>query len=186
MNRKNMKIVVVCGGISSEREVSLRSGAAVYEALKRVGYEKASLFDLTRDNLGELLAIRPHMVFLALHGKGGEDGSIQGLLDLAGIPYIGSSVEASAICMNKIRTKEILLQHGIPTPAFTVLHQTEAEDMDAACDRLLREVGLPMVLKAPREGSSIGVRIVKNASELKDAIAEVLTYDNRIVNGNVL
>ena len=181
MNRKNLKLVVVYGGISSEREVSLRSGAAVYDALKRGGYTQVSLFDLRRDNLGELLTLQPEMVFLALHGKGGEDGCIQGMLELAGVPYTGSSVEASANCMNKIRTKEILLHHGIPTPRFSVLRREETADMQTCFKKLLGEVGLPMVLKAPKEGSSIGVRIVKSESELADALQEVLTYDDVIL-----
>ena len=181
MNRKNMKLVVVYGGISSEREVSLRSGAAVYDALVKGGYTQVSLFDLRRDNLGELLSARPDMVFLALHGKGGEDGCIQGMLELAGIPYTGSSVEASANCMNKIRTKEILLHYGIPTPRFSVLHREETADMETCRKKLLGEVGLPMVLKAPKEGSSIGVRIVKKESDVEDALREVLAYDNVIL-----
>ena len=181
MDRKHMKIVVVYGGISSERQISLRSGAAIYDALKRGGYTQVSLFDLKRDNLGDLLAGKPDLAFLALHGKGGEDGSIQGMLTLAGIPYTGSHTEASAVCMNKIRTKEILLCHGIPTPSFSVLYRGETEDMERCCQRLLEEVGLPMVLKAPREGSSIGVCMVKEACRLPDAIREVLTYDDVIL-----
>ena len=181
MDRKHMKIVVVYGGISSEREISLRSGAAIYDSLRRGGYTDVSLFDLKRNNLADLLTEKPDLVFLALHGKGGEDGSIQGMLTLAGIPYTGSSTEASAVCMNKIRTKEILLCHGIPTPSFSVLYREETEDMEACCQRLLEEVGLPMVLKAPREGSSIGVCMVKEACRLPDAIREVLTYDDVIL-----
>ena len=108
MERKNFKIAVVYGGISSEREVSLRSGKAIFEALKRGGYRNVELFDLTSHSLGALLTLSPDLAFLALHGRGGEDGCVQGMLELAGIPYTGSSVEASANCMNKIRTKELL------------------------------------------------------------------------------
>ncbi|MBQ9085798.1 MAG: D-alanine--D-alanine ligase [Clostridia bacterium] len=177
MERKNIRLAVVYGGISSEREISLRSGAAIYEALKRGGYTEVSLFDLKRDNLGELLALSPELVFLALHGKGGEDGCIQGMLELAGIPYTGSSVEASATCMNKIHTKEILVHGGIPTPKFITLYRSEVEsEQDAACT-LLKKIGIPMVLKAPCQGSSIGVRIVKKREELEDAIREVFAYD---------
>lgn len=181
MNRLDLRLVVVYGGMSSEREISLRSGVAICEALKRRGYRNVLLFDLRRDTLGELLSLGADLVFLALHGKGGEDGCIQGLLELAGIPYTGSSVEASAACMNKIRTKEILSHFGIPTPNFTVLSRRESEDPREVKDHLLREIGLPMVLKAPREGSSIGVRIVYDEGDLTDALREVFTYDEELL-----
>ncbi len=181
MNRLDLKIVVIYGGISSEREVSLRSGAAVFAALKRAGYRNVSLFDLTRQSMGELLRMPMELAFLALHGEGGEDGCIQGMLELAGIPYTGSSVEASANCMNKIRTKELLSREGIPTPRFMTLHAEECGDLIALEQRLVHEIGYPMVLKAPHQGSSIGVVIVKEASELMEAIAEVLRYGDSVL-----
>ena len=94
---KDLKIVVVYGGISTEREISLRSGQAVFEALKEYGFTDVTLFDLHHDNIGELLAMKPEIAYLALHGKGGEDGCIQGVLELAGIPYTGPGVGASAV-----------------------------------------------------------------------------------------
>lgn len=177
MSRKDLNLVVVCGGISSEREVSLRSGSAVFDALQRGGYTNVTKFDLKQDNLRDLLALEPELVFLALHGKGGEDGCIQGMLTLAGIPFTGSTVEASATCMNKILTKEVLVHSGLPTPKFSVLYR-DRSDVEEASRSLLEEIGLPMVLKAPREGSSIGVRIVREREELADAISEVFTYDD--------
>ena len=176
MNHKDLKIVVICGGISSEREVSLRSGKAVWEALQKGGYTNAYLFDLKRDNLKELLSVSADLAFLALHGKGGEDGCIQGFLELAGIPYTGSSVETSAICMNKIRTKEILLQADLPTPHFVMVRRDEAYDARKVADRLLREIGLPMVLKAPCEGSSFGVVIVKEDQDIISAMEAVFAF----------
>lgn len=175
MNRKELKIVVVCGGISSEREVSLRSGKAVLESLQRSGYSRASLFDLNSDNLVDLLRTPMDLAFLALHGKGGEDGCIQGALELAGIPYTGSSVEASAICMNKIKTKEILAQAGIPTPKFTTVYAQDVTDPQITAKRLIEQIGLPMVLKSPREGSSIGVLIVKQEQEIISAMQEIFS-----------
>lgn len=181
MDRKDLKITVIYGGISSEREVSLRSGRAMHGALLRCGYKNVSLFDLTRDNLAQLLISRPDLAVLALHGKGGEDGCIQGALELAGIPYTGPSVEASAICINKIRTKEILESVGLPTPAFVTCHAAEASDMPKMAQMLIQKIGFPMVLKAPTQGSSIGVVIVKDRSELDAAVKEVFRYGDMLL-----
>ncbi len=176
MNRKDLKILVIYGGISSEREVSLRSGAAVCAALKRGGYRNVSLFDLTRQSMGELLRVPIDLAFLALHGQGGEDGCIQGMLELAGIPYTGSSVETSANCMNKIRTKELLDRAQIPTPRFLTVYAQDLTEPKKVKEWLEAEIGYPMVLKAPNQGSSIGVVIVKDENELTAAINEVLRY----------
>ncbi len=181
MNHKKMKIVVVCGGVSSEREVSLRSGKAVFDALVRNGYQHVVLFDLTKENLSELFCLPMDLAFLTLHGKGGEDGCIQGALELMGIPYTGPSVEASAICMNKIKTKEILAYSGIPTPKFMTLRAQDCEDLQAVAQNLLQTIGLPMVLKSPREGSSIGVVIVKEATAIVSAIQEVFSYGDLLL-----
>lgn len=177
------KIMVVCGGTSSERAISLRSGRAILDALHQYGYRNATLFDLREENMGELLSERPDAVFLALHGKGGEDGCIQGMLELAGIPYTGSGVEASAVCMNKILTKQILEAAGLPTAKFAVVRKSRAErdGFSAVASELLRTLGLPMVLKAPCEGSSIGVVIVREERELVKAMEEVFRYDDRLL-----
>ena len=181
MNQMELKIAVICGGISSEREVSLKSGKAVFEALRRAGFQNAFLFDLNRETVSQLATVSMDLAFLALHGKGGEDGCIQGLLELRGIPYTGSSVEASAICMNKIRTKEILTYAGLPTPAFTKVFASDCTDRDRVADRLIREIKLPMVLKAPCQGSSIGVIIAKDRPGVLAAIDELLQYGSTIL-----
>ena len=181
MDIKELRIVVVCGGISSEREVSLRSGKAVFEALGRSGYKNITLFDLTRENLDELLNIHMDLAFLALHGKGGEDGAIQGMLSLAGIPYTGSDIEASAICINKIRTKELLAYAGLPTPKFISLSASEALNEKQRTEELITRLGLPMVLKSPCEGSSIGVFIAKSQDEVLFAMREVFKYGNELL-----
>lgn len=178
MNEKELKIVVVCGGISSERDVSLRSGAAIFQALQKSGYKNLQLFDLTRENLSDLFHMPMDLAFLALHGKGGEDGCIQGALELAGIPYTGSSVEASAICMNKIRTKEILLHAELPTPRFVTLKRSSFVNEQEQAEFLLNAIGLPMVLKAPNEGSSFGVVLVKTKEALISAMHEVFCFCN--------
>lgn len=181
IDNKEKKIMVVCGGFSSEREISLRSGKAVFDALQKKGYVNAFLFDLTRENAGRIIEIRPDIVFIALHGKGGEDGCIQGLLELAGIPYTGPGVGASAVCMNKIFTKQVLNDTGLPTATFSVLRKEECKDLDKQSQILIETIGLPMVLKSPCQGSSIGVVIVKEASEMIPAMQEVFKYGNHLL-----
>ena len=159
----------------------MRSGRAIFEALLRLGYEQATLFDLTRNNIGELLAMPMDFVFLALHGQGGEDGCIQGMLELAGIPYSGSGVEASATCMNKIHTKMILKNHDLPTPTFLVKHRSECSNRSNIQEELIATLGLPLVLKAPYQGSRIGVVIVRSEAELSAGIDEVFSYGDLLL-----
>lgn len=177
-----MRIAVVYGGVSSEREPSLKSGQAAYEALRRSGFTNTVLFDFQNRNIDRLLQLRPDIALIALHGKGGEDGSIQGALELAGIPYTGSGVETSAVCMNKILTKRLLEALHIPTADYLVLHQQEYEAAPSlAARRLLDTLGLPLILKAPGQGSSIGVVLVETEEQLKDGIAEVFRYGNQLL-----
>ena len=145
---KDLKIVVVYGGISTEREISLRSGQAVFEALKEYGFTDVTLFDLHHDNIGELLAMKPEIAYLALHGKGGEDGCIQGVLELAGIPYTGPGVGASAVGMDKIYTKNMLKAAGLPTSEYIAVHKSEMT-VDEIAALIVEKIGLPAVLKAP-------------------------------------
>ena len=181
MEYKNLKIAVVCGGVSTEREVSLRSGEAVFNALCRYGFEDVILFDLKQDNIVQLLAEKPDVCFLALHGKGGEDGCIQGMLELAQIPYTGPGIETSAVCMNKILTKQVLSDAGLPTAKFTVLYREDCVDLDKSVDMLVEKIGLPMVLKSPCQGSSIGVIIVKNKQEMPEAIKEIFSLGDQLL-----
>ena len=174
-------IAVVCGGTSTEREVSLKSGMAVYEALVGHGFKNVLLFDLKQNNIQQLLQEKPDICFLALHGKGGEDGCIQGLLELANIPYTGPGVEASAVCMNKILTKQVLEAAGLPTAKFTVMYRQDCEDIDSAAEMLVEKIGLPMVMKSPCQGSSIGVIMVKQAGEMPDAIREIFSLGDQLL-----
>lgn len=178
---KSLKILVICGGFSTEREVSLRSGKAIYDALIRKGYSNAELFDLKRDNIVEILAKKPDIAFLGLHGKGGEDGSIQGLLELAGIPYTGPGVATSAVCMDKILTKRVLASAGLPTAKFEVYRKEECSDIKAIANTLIEKLGLPMVLKSPCQGSSIGVVLVKDRESMQSAIEEVFKYGDNLL-----
>ena len=181
MDRKNLRITVIYGGISSEREVSLRSGKAVFDALQRCGYRQVSLFDLTRDSLKNLLSNPMDLAVLALHGKGGEDGCVQGMLELAGIPYTGSSVEASAVCMDKIRTKQLIDYVGLPTPRFEQFHRSWGLDVPQMAEMIKERIGLPVVLKSPCEGSSIGVIIVKEEKDLSNAIFDIFSYGDALL-----
>lgn len=179
---KDLRILVVCGGVSSEREVSLRSGKAVATALKHAGYTQTRLFDLLGGNISEILNANPDVVFLALHGKGGEDGSIQGYLEQVGIPYTGSNVAASSICMDKILTKRYLNSIGIPTPAAIVVNKDQyIQNQSDWLTRMIDQIGLPMVLKAPDQGSSIGVEMVYEKSEIEQKMIEVFKYGNKIL-----
>lgn len=176
MINKNLKILVVCGGISTEREVSLKSGRAVFNALLRLGYMNVQLFDLRKDNMVDIFDIKPDIVYLALHGKGGEDGCIQGVLELAGIRYTGPGVACSAICMDKIMTKRVIENAGLPTAKFVVRRKDECDDLSLLTNQLIDEIGLPMVLKSPSQGSSIGVVIVRTKEDIRQAVQEVFKY----------
>ena len=178
---KDIRVLVVCGGTSTEREVSLRSGKAIFEALQRRGYRNAELFDLTDSNIAEIIRIRPDIVFLGLHGKGGEDGTIQGMLDLAGIPYTGAGVASSAVCMNKVFTKRVLRDAGLPTSPFHVMRQDECGDIVQVTRVLKERIGFPMVLKSPCQGSSIGVVMVKREADIPAALAEVFRYGDHLL-----
>jgi D-alanine-D-alanine ligase len=158
--RKFGKVAVLFGGKSGEREVSIKSGSAVLAALLRQGVD-AHAFDPAKQCLSELTQF--DRAFIALHGRFGEDGTIQGALELMGIPYTGSGVMASSVGMDKWRTKLLWRASGVITPEFEMLD--EQTDFDAVCQTL----GLPLFVKPANEGSSIGISKVKKASELADA-----------------
>jgi len=168
------KVAVLLGGRSAEREVSLKSGAMVLDALRRRGVD-AHPFDLQKRDLAALIAERFDRVFIALHGRYGEDGTIQGALELLGIPYTGSGVLASALAMDKWRTKLVWQAAGIPTPRYELL--TAASDLAAVVARL----GLPLMVKPANEGSSIGMSKVRAASGLEEAYALAANYDRVVL-----
>ena len=168
------KVAVLFGGRSAEREVSLKSGAAVLAALQRSGVD-AHAFDPAKRDLHNLLDERFDRVFIALHGRYGEDGTVQGALELMGIPYTGSGVMASSIAMDKWRTKMIWQAAGLPIPDFMML--SENSDWDAVVARL----GLPLFVKPANEGSSVGISKVKQLSELKAAYEEAAKHDKLVI-----
>ena len=166
------KVAILCGGMSSERSVSLSSGKAVYDALNRIGSD-VYLLDTAQDMLGQLLCRMPDKVFILLHGIGGEDGTVQGLLECCQIPYTGSGVMASALAMDKYRSKLLWRSVSLPTPDFKFVH---CEEDLARCDSLL-----PAFLKPNKEGSSIGVIRVVNAEKLVEYWKEAAKYGDGTV-----
>ena len=168
------KVAVLMGGTSAEREVSLMSGTGVLNALKSQGVD-AYAFDPAQRELSELKREGFARCFIALHGRHGEDGSVQGALELLGIPYTGSGVMASAIAMDKVMTKRVWLAEGLPTPRYVWLAPE-----DQARERIRTvpdDLGLPLIVKPPREGSSIGVTKVAGYSEMQDAVTLSSQYD---------
>jgi D-alanine-D-alanine ligase len=168
------KVAVLMGGSSAERAVSLMSGAGVLTALLAQGVD-AQAFDPAERELVELKQEGFARVFIALHGRHGEDGTVQGALELLGIPYTGSGVMASAIAMDKVMTKRVWQTEGLPTPRWQWLapdNQTR-EAINAVPDAL----GLPLIVKPPREGSSIGISKVAGYSQMQDAVALAAKYD---------
>jgi D-alanine-D-alanine ligase len=153
------KVAVLMGGLSAEREISLQSGNAVLTALQNKGVD-AFAVDVGENIINELYEGDYQRVFIALHGRGGEDGSMQGLLEIMKLPYTGSGVMASSLAMDKLKTKQIWRAMGLPTPDFTVI------DSQKSCQQALATLGLPLIIKPVLEGSSIGMSKVENKEEL--------------------
>jgi len=168
------KVGVLYGGRSAEREVSLMSGAGVHAALCGQGVN-AHLFDTGQSSLAELAAQQYERVFIALHGRYGEDGALQGALEMLGIPYTGSGPMASSLAMDKVMTKRVWLEAGLPTPGYRAL--TEASEVTAAAKAL----GLPLMMKAPHEGSTLGIVKANQVSELAQAYQAAAQYDDVVL-----
>ena len=168
------RVAVLYGGKSAEREVSLKSGAAVIGALTEAGVDVVAI-DVGDDLLARLQSEKIDRAFIILHGRGGEDGSMQGLLECLGIPYTGSGILASALAMDKLRTKQVWQSLGIPTPRHAVL----ASESD--CLRASTELGFPLIVKPAHEGSSIGMAKVNSEQELVAAWQEAAKYDSQVL-----
>lgn len=172
------KVAVLMGGDSAEREISNMSGTGVLAALRSQGVD-AHAFDPAQRELGELGREGFARAFIALHGRHGEDGTVQGALELLRIPYTGSGVMASAIAMDKVMTKRVWLAEGLPTPRYVTLQRDRLER-----DRIVQipdELGLPLIVKPPHEGSSIGVTKVMGYSQMHDAVALAAQHDHEIL-----
>ncbi len=177
---KNKKIAVVMGGPSAEREVSLNTGQAILTALQEKGYNAIGI-DLDPPNFIEQLKQEQiDVVFNAIHGLYGEDGLMQGALEMLGIPYTGSGVLTSAMAMDKAVTKRLFMSAGIPTP-HSRLYSKQDVDREVLAEEILNTFGVPVVVKAAAQGSSIGVIIVEEAQDIAFAINEAFKYSGHIV-----
>jgi D-alanine-D-alanine ligase len=168
------KVAVLMGGKSAEREVSLKSGGMVLAALRKKGVD-AHPFDPKERDVQDLVRERFARAFIALHGRFGEDGTLQGVLEWLGIPYTGSGVLASALAMDKVRAKRLWAAEGLPTPPYRIL--TGEADLRAVAKRL----GTPLFVKPASEGSSVGMTKVKKASDLEEAYALAVNYDPVVI-----
>ena len=175
------KIAVLRGGTSAEREVSLQSGSAVLAGLKEAGID-AHAFDPQSESVLELKAQGFDKVFIALHGRGGEDGTLQGLLEFLGLPYTGSGVMASAITMDKLRSKLLWQGAGLPVaPWVAVNRQDFAAGLSAALVERVTALGLPVIVKPSREGSSVGMSKVESADALPAALELAFEHDEEVL-----
>jgi len=168
------KVAVLLGGKSAEREVSLKSGGMVLAALRKKGVD-AHPFDPKEKDLLELVKERFQRVFIALHGGFGEDGTVQGVLEWLGIPYTGSGVLASALAMDKVRTKRLWAAEGLPTAPYEVLGK------DTNLKAVAKKLGVPLFVKPASEGSSVGMTKVKKAGDLEEAYALAVNYDPVVI-----
>jgi D-alanine-D-alanine ligase len=175
---KNQKLAVLYGGDSAEREVSLNSGQAVAAGLRQAGFE-VELIDTKGFCLTDLTKRNIDRVFIALHGRGGEDGCVQGALQYMGIPYTGSDVLGSALSMDKIRSKQVFLAQGLPTAPFEIVEKNEYQEVQAT--QILNALGNMVMVKPANEGSSIGMAKAQTANELHAALTAAFEYDEQIL-----
>lgn len=176
------RVAVLKGGRSLERQVSLRSGARVELALQRLGHDVVGI-DAGPDMMRRLVEDRPDVVFVAMHGPGGEDGTIQELLEIAGIPYTGSGVMACAQAIDKVVTKHLLGAAGIPTPDFVAFSQTAFRELGAAeaLPTIQDRLAFPIVVKPSRQGSALGINFARTTSDVPSALIAAFSYDDRVL-----
>lgn len=175
-----MKVAVIYGGKSAEREVSLMSGSQVIEALLELGYEVQGI-DLTEAFFDELRSFHPDLVFIGLHGRLGEDGTVQGALELLGYPYVGSGVLASAMAIDKIRTKRFLESCGLTVARDVVITRGEQQPSEQDALRLGNLLGWPYIIKPNREGSTLGLTLAHNPAQGLLGLECALQYDEQVL-----
>jgi D-alanine-D-alanine ligase len=177
-----VKVAVLKGGPSLERQVSLRSGARVEDALARLGHDVRPV-DVGADFIEQLEADRPDVAFLALHGRGGEDGTVQELLDIVGIPYTGSGVLACMRSVDKVLTKHLLIEVGLPTPDFFAFSETAFRELGAAeaLPAIEERLEFPIVVKPAAQGSALGVKFARSARDVPAALVAAFSYDSRVL-----
>jgi len=177
-----MKIAVLKGGSSLEREVSLRSAARVEDAVGELGHQAVGI-DVGQDLVARLREDRPDVVFIALHGPGGEDGTVQELLEILDLPYTGPGVAACALCMDKVAAKHEMRAAGIPTPDWAAFNATAFRELGAAdtLDEIEARLGFPLVVKPASQGSSLGVEFAATRDEVPEALLAAFSYDDRVL-----
>jgi D-alanine-D-alanine ligase len=176
------RVAVLAGGQSLERQVSLRSGARVRDALERLGHDVVSV-DVGPDLVEQLAASRADVAFVALHGRDGEDGTVQEILELVGIPYTASGPSACMRCMDKVLAKHALRDAGLPTPDFYAFSQTAFESLGAAhaLPAIEERLDFPVVVKPAAQGSALGIRFAPTAAEVPAAIVAAFSYDSKVL-----
>ena len=176
------RVAVLKGGRSLERQVSLRSGARVEDALERLGHEVVAI-DVGVDLIRRLREEAPDVAFVALHGRDGEDGTVQELLEILGIPYTGSGVLACSRAMDKVLTKHLLLEAGIPTPEFFAFNETAFRELGAAeaLPAIEERLDFPIVVKPSRQGSALGIKFARTAADVPAALVAAFSYDARVL-----
>ena len=177
-----MKVAVLKGGPSLERQVSLRSGARVEDALQRLGHDVVAI-DVGADLIERLETVRPDVAFLALHGRGGEDGTVQELLDITGIPYTGSGVLACMRSVDKVLVKHLLQEAGLPTPDFFAFSETAFKELGAAdaLPAIEERLAFPIVVKPAAQGSALGVKFARTPQDVPAALVAAFSYDSRVL-----
>lgn len=185
---KSSETVVLLGGESSEREISIQSGTCIANALRSIGIE-VDTYDWDPSRMSEFLSLGYKRVFIALHGGSGENGTVQAMLDLAGIPYTGVGMRPAAVCMDKSLSKTIVSASGVPVPkCYTIdagrvrdwLENDAENGVDAEICRIVPDLGVPLIVKPARNGSSVGVTLVEDAVEIRKAMAKAC-FDDDIV-----
>jgi D-alanine-D-alanine ligase len=176
------RVAVLKGGRSLERQVSLRSGARVEDALERLGHEVEGI-DVSHDLVARLQATAPDAAFIALHGRDGEDGTVQSLLEVLGIPYTGSRVSACMRCSNKIVAKHAMLDAGLPTPDFQPFAEAAFKDLGAAdaLGVIEERLAFPIVVKPADQGSALGIRFARSPADVPPAILAAFSYSGQVL-----
>jgi D-alanine-D-alanine ligase len=176
------RVAVLKGGRSLERQVSLKSGARVQDALERLGHEVLSI-DVGADLVEQLMADRPEVAFVALHGRDGEDGTVQELLEAMGIPYTGSGVSACIRASDKVLSKHAMRDRGIPTPDFFAFSETAFRELGAAqaLPAIEERLQFPIVVKPASQGSALGIKFARTAADVPAALVAAFSYDRKVL-----
>jgi D-alanine-D-alanine ligase len=176
------RVAVLKGGRSLERQVSLRSGARVEDALERLDHEVVAI-DVALDLIHRIRAMQPDVAFIAMHGRDGEDGTVQELLEILGIPYTGSGVLACARATDKVLAKHLMVEAGIPTPEFFAFNETAFRELGAAqaLPAIEDRLDFPIVVKPSSQGSALGIKFARSAGDVPAALVAAFSYDSRVL-----